>query len=466
MRSTLADDSKADSMSGLAENTSAANSESEMDEYLEPETLISKYLSLQSQILQLQPDFLAREPTNSKSRPREKKIQPIPAVAKLLAKLNKIKSDVLFDEEEAYIRWATLRDEIAQASAERRKYYLDNSIHADLAAAVKPSSRGAAVIEMGEDDEHLDMMGDLFSSLPEITSDPDTGVSNLVSQDVVGRTVTIRDFGRWTGINPRRVLEEACKARLDFLRLSRFQLAHILDRDAICKVTYNVISESTFSFQHSLLIDWSVSQNLSRPIYDSSIICDAAEFHIKFQMRTVSTPDILQSESYISTAALYLIFGHSPKEEKAYLRLPPQWRDLWMEMSLFEREQNDVASRADLRQLQNIITATKSDANMPQLCAHDSIKQQAPTEQPGILQKTDTKSPAGAAPTEKMAKLWFSKSSSPMYREMLKSRETLPIWNFKHQLLKVIEDNQVVIVCGETGCGKSTQVCAFQIMLR
>lgn len=207
-------------MSSLAENTSAANSESEMDEYLEPETLISKYLALQSQILQLQPNFLTREPTNSKPRPREKKIEPIPKVAKLLAKVNKIKSDILFDEEEASIRWAALREEIAQVSAERRKYHLDQSIYVDSAVAVKASSRGAAAVEMGED-EHFDMMGDLFSSLPEIASDPDTGALNLVSRDTIGRTITIRDFGKWAGVNPRRVLEEACKARLDFLRVSK-----------------------------------------------------------------------------------------------------------------------------------------------------------------------------------------------------------------------------------------------------
>ena len=215
-------------MSSLAENTSTANSESEMDEYLEPETLISKYLALQSQILQLQPNFLTREPTNSKPRPREKKIEPIPKVAKLLAKVNKLKSDILFDEEEASIRWLTLREEIAQVSAERRKYQLDQSIHVDSAAAVKASSRGAAVSERGEDDEHFDMMGDLFSSLPEITSDPDTGASNLVSRDTIGRTITIRDFGKWAGVNPRRVLEEACKARLDFLRVSNFSFCSYL----------------------------------------------------------------------------------------------------------------------------------------------------------------------------------------------------------------------------------------------
>ena len=44
---------------------------------------------------------------------------------------------------------------------------------------------------------------------------------------------------------------------------------------------------------------------------------------------------------------------------------------------------------------------------------------------------------------------------------MLKSRMGLPIWSYKDELLTTIENHQVVIVCGETGCGKSTQVPAF-----
>ena len=35
------------------------------------------------------------------------------------------------------------------------------------------------------------------------------------------------------------------------------------------------------------------------------------------------------------------------------------------------------------------------------------------------------------------------------------------MWGFKHEVLKTIDQNQIVIICGETGCGKSTQVPAF-----
>jgi len=34
----------------------------------------------------------------------------------------------------------------------------------------------------------------------------------------------------------------------------------------------------------------------------------------------------------------------------------------------------------------------------------------------------------------------------------------LPIWQYKEEILEMIKANQVVIVAGDTGCGKSTQV--------
>ncbi|KAF9978007.1 hypothetical protein BGZ73_004132 [Actinomortierella ambigua] len=47
------------------------------------------------------------------------------------------------------------------------------------------------------------------------------------------------------------------------------------------------------------------------------------------------------------------------------------------------------------------------------------------------------------------------------FQAMLMSREKLPAWSFKETLVKAVRDNRVVIVCGETGCGKTTQVPQF-----
>ncbi|KAL6010624.1 hypothetical protein ACLOJK_001060 [Asimina triloba] len=47
------------------------------------------------------------------------------------------------------------------------------------------------------------------------------------------------------------------------------------------------------------------------------------------------------------------------------------------------------------------------------------------------------------------------------YKEMLGARATLPISELKSHFLKLLKENDVIVVCGETGCGKTTQVPQF-----
>ena len=44
------------------------------------------------------------------------------------------------------------------------------------------------------------------------------------------------------------------------------------------------------------------------------------------------------------------------------------------------------------------------------------------------------------------------------FKEMLEQRKQLPVYNYKEELLQTVRDNQVIIVRGATGCGKTTQV--------
>ncbi|KAK9162124.1 hypothetical protein Syun_003026 [Stephania yunnanensis] len=44
------------------------------------------------------------------------------------------------------------------------------------------------------------------------------------------------------------------------------------------------------------------------------------------------------------------------------------------------------------------------------------------------------------------------------YKEMLEARASLPVSKVKDQILHALKENDVTVVCGETGCGKTTQV--------
>ncbi|KAL6265020.1 hypothetical protein P5V15_005111 [Pogonomyrmex californicus] len=53
------------------------------------------------------------------------------------------------------------------------------------------------------------------------------------------------------------------------------------------------------------------------------------------------------------------------------------------------------------------------------------------------------------------------KQSQNDYQNMLAFRSKLPAYKKKSEILQLIEDNQVVVISGETGCGKTTQVAQF-----
>lgn len=49
-------------------------------------------------------------------------------------------------------------------------------------------------------------------------------------------------------------------------------------------------------------------------------------------------------------------------------------------------------------------------------------------------------------------------------QEMMKARATLPIANLKNQILHLLKENDVIVISGETGCGKTTQVSCSAIL--
>ncbi|CAH2240666.1 jg8050 [Pararge aegeria aegeria] len=57
-----------------------------------------------------------------------------------------------------------------------------------------------------------------------------------------------------------------------------------------------------------------------------------------------------------------------------------------------------------------------------------------------------------------IAKWWLDKRDNHRYQKMMSSRRKLPAWLKKQEILDATSKSQVVVISGETGCGKSTQV--------
>lgn len=148
------------------------------------------------------------------------------AVAKLEAKIFKIQSDVLFDSYAAEQQWQARRIPLEKELAEAKKLA---DAQADIADSPPPEEpKEAAEEEDGEINEEAERIAaeilaeaedsddgieGLFDSLPQTEVDASTGQSQTVISSADGVKTVIRDFGKWTGVSPRRALDEACRSR-------------------------------------------------------------------------------------------------------------------------------------------------------------------------------------------------------------------------------------------------------------
>ncbi len=147
-----------------------------------------------------------------------------PDEARLLSKLDKIEKDLLFDKAEAEQQWRAkkniLERDYAQAKKKRAEEEKSAGTEPESALLNEPGNVNdeaariaAEVFAEGEDDDDEQALVDLFASLPVSEVDPLTGKTTTVMNEADGSKIVIRDFGKWSGVSPTRVLEEACRAR-------------------------------------------------------------------------------------------------------------------------------------------------------------------------------------------------------------------------------------------------------------
>ncbi|KAK2625301.1 hypothetical protein QTJ16_005670 [Diplocarpon rosae] len=432
------------------------------DSDIDPDDLLPVYLECKTKLFLSQQSKPKKEPSRG---PRLNKPASVfgkagssdPQSAKLLGKIKKIEDDILFDKYLADQQWDAKRIELekeaacfrrlgesSQDSSDSNSQESQTLVGSDDDVSKEAVKIGAAVLEeSGSDDDAA--LADLFASLPVNEVDPLTGKSSTVVNGPNGMKVTIREFGKWSGISPTRVLEEACRAR-----------------ESSVKLNFNLISESSFSNRHSLRITWSKAQDFPRSTAPTYIDYVSSPKSQNFTMVSVSTPDSKQSEAFIATVALFLLFGSSTKEDKVFLRLPPAWRDLWTELSEAKKKKEDEADRSNIRVFRDMVRAKRDQELEDGVLIQGAFRNRHATRAPehGDEAGSDKSNKALFEP-EAYRRIWFEKSNTQSYQTMLNSRKQLPMWGFKNEVLAAIDREQVVIICGETGCGKSTQVPSF-----
>ncbi|KAJ5896633.1 uncharacterized protein N7473_006032 [Penicillium subrubescens] len=410
------------------------------DSSIDPDTMVPEWLELQKKLYSLQPDLFDRQGKGKKGRGAAAGQSDDPEVAKLQRKIAKIERDVLFEAQEADFIWRGKLDELRKDAFMRRPVERKKQPQATEASGKGAANSGSDMDSLpvdDMDDDAADLLGDMFQT------EPDDGSILGLPPPVIEAKFTIRDFGKSTGLSPRRVLEETCKAR-----------------DSACKVVYQDISSSTHQCRKAIEVRWSKPQEPPFPLAIDSVTHKSNALATFLSMDALVTPTPQQAEGYVSTLALFILFPQNSKEGKAYLRIPAVWRDLWTEFSNLKKTQEDEIDKATIKDLKRLVEENQGTIEDDVVLLDNFRKRNGTASKPG----TPLKGPARGdyfGQVEQLREIWEAKASTPAFHRMMQGRMNLPIWNFKDDILSTLDTHQALIICSETGSGKSTQIPSY-----
>jgi ATP-dependent RNA helicase DHX29 len=233
-------------------------------------------------------------------------------------------------------------------------------------------------------------------------------------------------------------------------------------RDTSVSLTYRRISDTTYSCRHALSIKWT---NVQQTALDFSLPNVSIEWSspgtLLLTMRGVSAASENQSEAYIATLALFLLCSTSPTDDKVFLRLPQNWRDLYKEFEQIRKEQNVAKAIEDTKQLRGLIQHRRNQEDEESVVISAAFRNRIKIKHEKVLDGQKDRNAQTPSMADNVQHQWMQVTASSGYQRMLPTRRHLPISQYKAEILETIQKSQLTIVCGETGCGKSTQLPSF-----
>ncbi|KAJ3558034.1 hypothetical protein NM688_g1149 [Phlebia brevispora] len=357
----------------------------------------------------------------------------------LQRRLEQVEQDYLLDRSEAEASYqverekanavalhARLRQEAPSPESERKTEAHATSPRQSPANARTPESQATPQnVSEGNDifDEESDASGGLFELLEELPTTETTQEGTLVQ---------IRDMAlpkHWSGRTPRILLMDAVRK---------------LDKYAGIEI--HTISGSSRAKRAALRIRWGQGRINEWPMED------------------VACHDVAQAEQYVSLIALhaltfpptegFAVGVTSTSTNQTFFRLlPPAFRELWDELEQKRRAQHDSTNRAVWAKLKAILA--------PKLAQQKSAEKQEKHPNGVPDRSTLPRTHQSGISSEQLIADFEARQSRPEYQAMQRQRDTLPIAAYRRHILDALETSQVLVLSGETGCGKSTQVPSF-----
>ncbi|EXJ62833.1 hypothetical protein A1O7_03273 [Cladophialophora yegresii CBS 114405] len=413
-----------------AEDVALTSSDSEEED--DPSKLTDRYIRIQSLIWNVQNQ--AFDDRQDKGPMKERRL------IRWNQKLQHILRDPLFDKWEAESQWranllelqAVQQQRMRVAAATRRGKKKQDLCEETVSSDLEATETTLEEHQRDGDDDAL--LGGMFGE----SEDAPCAAQNQTASE---SPVKIIAFPKWTGISPRRLLEELCKTH-----------------DSKSRVRFRALVQTSYSARHELEISWAVDIMLEAHTVAAlprEISAQITERNWTLGMKDVAAANSTQSEAYISTLALFLLSTIGPGEARATGRLPTVWRDLFKDLADDKQALVNEEHKTTLRRLRALVHETE-----------DKLKQQqdpplnARAQMPNLSKERSR--PRSSAATkispEQVSREWSSRTSRPSFQQMLEVRRQLPVHQYKDRILSCIEENPVSVICAETGAGKSSGI--------
>ncbi|XP_072778119.1 ATP-dependent RNA helicase DHX29 isoform X2 [Taeniopygia guttata] len=179
---------------------------------------------------------------------------------------------------------------------------------------------------------------------------------------------------------------------------------------------------------------------------------------------TIVTEDSMQAQHLAATLALY----HLTKGQSVHQLLPPTYRDVWLEWRDIEKKKEEESK---------IETNKPRDTFIAKLLNKLKQQQQLQSENQPRLSEGPEDSWENLVSDEDFSSLSIETSdtdnlepsrilfkklqNSSRYQRLLRERQDLPVFKHRYSIVETLKKHRVVVVAGETGSGKSTQVPHF-----
>ncbi|XP_054431316.1 ATP-dependent RNA helicase DHX29 [Pteronotus mesoamericanus] len=201
---------------------------------------------------------------------------------------------------------------------------------------------------------------------------------------------------------------------------------------------------------------WKCRVRVVRSEEDVLVVCPA-----------ILTEDGVQAQHLGATLALYRLV----KGQSVHQLLPPTYRDVWLEWSDAEKKKEEL-NKMETNKPRDLFIAkllNKVKQQQQQQQQHSESKREN-SEDPeesweNLVSDEDFSAPSSesekAEDLEPVRSLFRKLRSSPKYQRLLKERQQLPVFKHKDSIVDALKRHRVVVVAGDTGSGKSTQVPQF-----